>query len=781
MACPLYSHAAKLLLVWAITTVSFPAMAELPLPPGFGSEFPLNPNTMRLRLELVVNGVGSGNIVAVEARDGTWLIDAQDLRGVHLRIASGTTGPVAINTMPQVQAFYDEAGQRLLLTVPSEWLPHQSLGEGASRVRIVPESSFGAVLNYDVYASGRQSGGGALSLLNEARIFGSFGTLRATSIYRRSLSRSEVGRFTRFDTGWAYVDDERIQTYEAGDLITRTLASGMPVRIGGFQISRDFAVRPDVITYPLPSFSGTASLPTAVDLFINGHQAAAEKILPGPFTFNGLPYASGSGEAVIVTTDTQGRRFSTSIPFYVSNTLLRPGMSDFAFSAGKLRRNFGLKNFSYGAMVASGAWRQGVTDWLTFEVQGQAARSLVVAGTGATVRLGQFGVVDLSALASHYSSKDRFQISAAYQYNNRLMSLMIRHVRRSYEFRDLGSYEDLSLLSPYRETQANASVSLWDQLGVLGVNYIETRRRGNLFRLAGLNYSKALWERGTLFVSANRDLVRASTSLMLQFSLPFGRNSAASAGLSRNADDQWRQHISYNKSLRSDGGLGWSGSLAHENNGAVTYQGDITWRTPSVQVQAGGYGRVGQDTVWGSIKGSLVVMDGGIFAANRISDAFVVVSTDGVPDIPVLKENQRVGVTRKDGRLLIPWLTAYYGAKFEIDPLDLPANVSTPVVEQRAAVKLGSGRLLRFPVRKISSATLILHDETGKPLALGAPVAANGEVKTYVGWGGVVYLEDATDLEGVTVNLPNGKRCGAAFSLPKGESVTVRLGPLTCR
>ncbi|WP_256742673.1 hypothetical protein, partial [Cronobacter sakazakii] len=71
-------------------------------------------------------------------------------------------------------------------------------------------------------------------------------------------------------------------------------------------------------------------------------------LAPGPFTLTNLPYINGSGDAVLVTTDALGRQVSTTLPFYVASELLKPGLSDGSFSAGALRRNYGVKNFDYG-------------------------------------------------------------------------------------------------------------------------------------------------------------------------------------------------------------------------------------------------------------------------------------------------------------------------------------------------------------------------------------------------------------------------------------------------
>lgn len=163
------------------------------------------------------------------------------------------------------------------------------------------------------------------------------------------------------------------------------------MRIGGLQVARNFATRPDLITYPLPQFSGQAAVPSSVDLYINSYKNTSVSVNPGPFTLNTVPYINGAGQATVVTTDALGRQISTTVPFYVASSLLQAGLSDFSLSAGALRQNYGYRSADYGQWVASGSGRYGVTDWLTLEGRAEGAAELAVTGAGAGVRTGQLG------------------------------------------------------------------------------------------------------------------------------------------------------------------------------------------------------------------------------------------------------------------------------------------------------------------------------------------------------------------------------------------------------
>lgn len=98
--------------------------------------------------------------------------------------------------------------------------------------------------------------------------------------------------------------------------------------------------------------------------------------------------------------------------------------------------------------------------------------------------------------------------------------------------------------------------------------------------------------------------------------------------------------------------------------------------------------------------GSVVLMDGELFAANKINDAFVVISTDGHPDVPVSYENQPVGKTNNKGYLLVSGVSAYYPASYRIDTLNLPADTRLKETERRVAIRRHNGYLVDFPMEQ---------------------------------------------------------------------------------
>ncbi|XVO85424.1 fimbria/pilus outer membrane usher protein [Pseudomonas palleroniana] len=773
--------------VWA-GGLSGLALASL----GMAAPLPPPPSSMeavadaQLFLELVVNQQDTGRVVAVNQRAGQLFLPASVLQEVGMKLPADVGSEIALDNLPGLHSDYDSQGQRLVLTVPPPWLPEQFIGNRDNSPRTPALTSFGAMLNYDAYLNDTDDAATYLGVFNEVRLFDTWGTLSNTGQYRATIGRETVGSsldngYRRYDTTWRFSDDERLLTYEAGDVISAALPWSTSVRLGGVQVSRDFAVRPDLVTYPLPQFSGEAAVPSSVDLFINGYKTSSADLQPGPYTLTNVPFINGAGEAVVVTTDTLGRQVSTTVPFYVTSTLLQQGLSDFSVAAGNLRRDYTVRDFGYGPGLVSATFRHGLSDAFTLESHAEASNDLTLGGVGGNLRMGTFGVLNTAISQSQYDGKTGQQLSLGYQYSNPLYSLSYQRVER----RD--QYADLSLIdTPYaslskRSQQATLSLNLND-FGSLGVGYFDVQAADDSrTRLVNLTWSKPLWRNSSFYLSANHEVGDSSWAVQAQLVIPFDVYGSLSVGSERSKTGQSLQRVNYSRAVPAEGGVGVNLGYA-SGDGPAYRQADLTWRLQSVQLQAGVYGNRDSETRWADASGSLVWMDHQVFAANRVNDAFVVVSTDGFSGVPVRYENQVVGQTDRNGHLLVPWTSAYYRAKYEIDPLNLPASVQVPNVEQRVAVRRGSGYLLEFPMRRVLSASITLVDAQHAELPLGSQVRhEQSGALAVVGWDGLVYLENLAAHNTLQVTLGNGQTCQARFELDTTREQVPLIGPLVCQ
>lgn len=756
--------------------------AGLPDPPTAA------PSSVTLYLELVVNTESSGQVVPVQLRDGHFYVAAGTLRELHVRTDAPPSALVAVDQIQGVGVEYDSLAQRLLLNLPADWLPSQQIGTTNRLLPDTPSTGNGVVVNYDLFASGLSEPGAAASLWTEQRFFDGNGVLSNTGVISSGLQVGAKGDYRRYDTRWTHADPDKVRMLTVGDLITSTVSWGNAARIGGVQLARNFSIRPDLVPYPLPRFSGQASVPSAVDLFINGYRAGSENVAPGPFTLNSAPFINGAGEASVVTTDALGRQVLTVVPFYVANTLLKTDTTDYAVSIGALRQNYGLENFSYGQWATSLSGRRGMTDYLTLEGRTEFSEGLALGGAGVVATLGQWGVVNLAGSFSGTSSRGDSghgqQWNYGYQYNAQSFGIGLQQILQDPDYADLGLLGGIRSSADTfksRSTQLNLSTSLGN-IGTVSLAWFDVVGHNNQqTQIAALNYSRSIDNHNFLSVYLTNSPTSGDHSVQLLWTMVFDSQGTLSAAHNDSGKSHGNQ-VQYSRSPASDGGLGWN--LAYANGSAQSdyTQASVIWRARQAQLQGGVYDQANRTSTWASASGSLVLMDGDLFAANRINDAFALVSTSGVPNVPVRFENQLVGETDSKGHLLVTGVNAYYPSRFEIDTLDLADFLNVPKTEQRVILPSGSGALLRFDIKAVLAANITLTDETGRPLPIGMQVEHLGNGKrAIVGWDGQVYMEGLEVDNELRVSGMNQPTCRVRFAFKAGDPGVLRVGPLVCR
>ena len=748
-------------------------------------------------LNLVINHYDTQQVVPVTRRGSAYFVASADLQRCGISADYIPQGEVNVSALPNVRTDYDSERQRLLLFVPNGWLPERFTAFNGGQQRSPLPNGRGALLNYDVYTNNTENIGTRASLWHEFRYFSGNMTFSSTgtAISRLSGQPAQQDGYTRYDTTLHLTDEDNAIQWSVGDVISDSLSWSNSVRVGGISYGRDFSLRPDLVTWPIPSFSGEAAVPTSVDVFINGYRAGSKQIEPGPFTLTNLPYINGAGNAVLVTTDALGRKVSTTMPFYVASELLKEGLSDGATTLGGLRRNYGIDSFDYGSMVGSASYRYGLTDYLTLEAHGEGAQKLALGGVGAVAKLWRLGVVNSSWTQSQMRGDSGSQLNWGYQYSTGMFSIATQHIRRDRGFGNLALYEQNyyydhpndnntpPIASLSRKTdQYSLSFNLGD-FGNIGAAWIGVRNFDNSkTELLNLSWSRNLWGDSNIYVSASRDNGRGDWNAAVSVQIPLGDRDSVSLSVDNTADTGTAQRINYGHSMPSYGGLSWSMALARQTKGDSYQQGTLGWRNNNVELQGGMYGYSDMRTWWGEAMGSLVLMDNEFFFAKRINDAFVVVSTGGEPEIPVNYENQLIGKTNKNGYLLISGVSSYYPANYSIDTLNLPADTQIIETERRLALRRYSGYLVEFPMVRERVASVILHDEQNNPLPLTSEVSRQGKPTAIVGYDGIAWLENLDEVSVLNVRLPDDTRCTANLTLNANpEHKLETYGPLVCK
>ncbi|MBZ4135456.1 fimbrial biogenesis outer membrane usher protein [Escherichia fergusonii] len=744
-------------------------------------------------LALVINYYDTQQVVPVTQRNGDFYLSRADLMRAGLPAEQLPVGEVNVSRLTHVNAEYDSSGQRLLLTVPRNWLPERITPFAGEAEPQTAHHGSGVLLNYDFYNSKTQNGSGQATLSHELRFFNDAGSLSSTGFWRQRLSGADDLQegYVRYDTTFTATNEQQATQWRVGDVISDALSWSSSVRLGGVYWGRDFSLRPDLVTWPLPTFSGEAAVPTAVDLFINGYRAGSTSLQPGPFTLTNLPYINGAGDAVLVTQDAAGRQVTTSLPFYVASNLLKPGMSDGALSFGALRREYGIDSFNYGPAAASASYRYGVSDFLTLEGHSEVAEELALGGAGAVVKLGYFGVVNGAYSESRMHGRSGNQINWGYQYSTAAFSVATQHTRRERGFGNLALYDNvvqvdennvpLATLSQQSD-QYSLSFNM-GELGNVGAAWIGVRSfDAQKTELLNLSWSRNLWGSSSVYLAASRDWQQGGWTVAMSVQIPLGERDSAAFTMEKMPDAGQTQRINYNHSMPTDGGFSWNLAWARQSEASNYKQATLGWRNDHLELQGGTWGESGNMTWWGEALGAFVWMEQQLFAANKINDAFVVVSTDGQAGVPVNYENQPVGETNRDGYLLISGVSAYYPASYSINTLNLPADIRLKETERKVALRRQSGYLVDFPMDQQQVASVILHDEKGQILPVGSEILLNNQTSAVVGYDGIVWLENLAPVNLLHAITPDGKQCQTRLSLtPNPQHKLKTYGPLVCR
>lgn len=736
---------------------------------------------MDLYLEVRLNGVNVQRVlhVAVTA-DGHHHVWPQNLRDAGIRtdglppdryidLAAIAGLDYAID-MPNQRLEFSAAAARL--DRPTQTLNRESVASHPASV------TPGALLNYDLYGSAGEGGMHSLSALTELRTFGDWGLLNSTGLSALGSDRREEP-YLRLDTTWSASFQDRLATLSLGDFIGGSLGWSRATRLGGVQLRRNFALQPGLITYPLPAFFGQATLPSSVELYVNGLRQYEGEVAPGPFQLFAVPGVNGVGQAQVVVTDALGRRNAISFPFYNSSQLLGAGLSDWSLEAGAVRRDYGQRSFRYGeAPVASGSLRYGWREWLTLEGHAEAGEGLALAGVGGVLRLGGAGVLNAAWAASGGDSGGS-QGSLGYSWVQRRFNLGFGITEAFDDYRDIASLEGEP--PPQRSAQAVAGLQL-GRAGSLSLNYsrLDTEEEGRQ-HYAGVGYSLALPHGASLFANATRNLDDADDLVLFAGLVwSFGSRTFLSTSLQRNRDTEMvGADLASTPSV--DGGFGWN-LRTRQGGGVEDWQAEGSYRGDYGQVVAGATSVESLDSVYASYSGGLLWMDRDVFAGRRIDDAFVLVSTSGVPDVPVYLENRPIGRTDGRGHYLLGNLNAWQINRVSIDALQLPPELQASAVEGQVVPRDRAGVLVDFGLREVRAAVLTLTDDSGQPLPLGSRVRLQGgpPAPQMLGYDGQVYLEGLSADNRISVVTPQGGVCETRFAWPAQASGIPALGPFTC-
>lgn len=752
-------------------------------------------------LALVLNGRVTGLVGEFVRCEGQLCATAAQLIALGLIVPSGLAGisdRIPLSTLPGVQVRIDDATQVIEITAENAALrPHEVNSPPVVEQAALSSSGYGLVLNYDVLGTFGQGLGSVGALIN-VRAFSPYGLLEGAMLATVPTSSGPTS-LVRLDTTYTYSDPDRLRRLRVGDVVTGALAWNRAVRLGGIQISSDFNLRPDLVTYPLPMISSSTAVPATVELIVNGVRQSSGAVQPGPFALQVLPVITGAGQVSVAVQDELGRQTVISLPFYASNALLTAGLTSYSLDAGAIRTEFGSPGDHYAGWAANGSLRRGITDWLTVEAHGEATGRLGLVGAGIVARIGTFGIANLALagsgrrVADGAGERHGASLALGFQRVTPRLNFGVSGIYSTVGYRDIAALKDSAL--PKMTLNVSSGYQL-DRWGVFGISYVARnsyRAERNLgvydpgfspadgarFRIVNASYSVRASRCGTFFVNGYKDLSRReSYGISAGFNIFLGGNTSAAIGASLDGGRS-TQSVSVSRSALAPGDIGYR-LVGYEGSGArriaeAEYLG-LWGRTSAGLEQYGGdvIGRVGA-------RGAVALFDGALFATDHIHDSFAIVRTGNVSGVPVRYENRAIGVTDAGGRLLVPSLLSHQNNRIALDTARLPPDVEVGQTFTVVRPPNGSGIMVDFHIKKVHGALVRLRDKSGAPIPLGSTVQVAEAVPQPVGYDGEVYLTELRPTNTLKVRQPNGATCTVQLNYVAVAGDIPVIGPVSCQ
>ncbi|MBJ8434400.1 fimbria/pilus outer membrane usher protein [Acinetobacter pittii] len=762
---------------------------------------------IQLFLNISVNSNVSKDLISVrQDQDRKLYIRFRDLRTLRIKIDEHIPDNqwVCINDLNGIQFKYLENEQSLNLKVPSNMLTGYSVDLSGQQItspnllKMKPLNA--AILNYSLYNT----------ITNDENVFSgtaegifssAIGNFSSGVLYNGSNETSySHEKWVRLESKWQYVDPEKIRIYTLGDFISNSPDWGSSVRLAGFQWSSAYSQRGDIVTSALPQFSGSAALPSTLDLYVNQQKIYSGLVPSGPFDIKQLPFISGN-EVTLVTTDATGKQSITKKPYYFSSKILAKGINEFSVDVGIPRYNYGLYSNDYDdATFASGAIRYGYSNSLTLSGGAEASTDgLSNLGTGFAKNIFGIGVINADIAASQYKDENGYSTLLG------LEGRISKNISFNTSYRKVfDNYFDLARVSQVRylkDNQINAESqnylnysALADEIFRAGINYNfyagygvylgynQIKYSDNSYKLVSTNLSGSLDKNWGFYASAYKDYENHK-DYGIYFALRYTPSSKVNAITSVSSDSgslRYRQEI-FGLSEPQIGSFGWGGYVerdqdANENNASVyaSYRARAAYLT-------GRYNRFGDnDQVALSATGSLVAAAGRIFAANEIGEGYAVVTNAG-PQSQILNGGVNLGATDKSGRFLIANLRPYLSHHIYLDPSLLPLEWDITSTNQTAFVGYRQGTLVDFGAHQVISGLVKLVDQNNSPLMPGYAVRINGQQDGVVGYDGEVFIPNLLKQNKLEVDLLDHGSCQVDFTYNSNQYSTKKLGPYVCR
>ncbi|HUI44565.1 MAG TPA: fimbria/pilus outer membrane usher protein [Nitrospirota bacterium] len=673
-----------------------------------------------LVVNITVNSVSKGDFFVLRDENGDFFVRAEDYPALGFIAFAGEVANIqgeryiALRSLSGLTAVFDEKKLLLSITAPVNLLQKSVIDLSAplpSKQNAYFPRENSAFMNYGInYSYGDPSGFESFSVTDRfgARM-GDVFFLTDTQYTKTDLSSD----FLRLMSSMTYERPKDLQWITAGDMFASSGDLGSTINIGGIGISKVYQMDPYLIKQPTLNFAGAATLPSQVDIYVDGALVGRQTVQPGQFNLQNLNYYGGSRNVELVIKDPFGNEQRVGYPAYFTSALLKKGFQEYSYDIGFLRQQYGTESNDYGKAAFSAFHRYGASDFWTIGASAEGSDGIYNAGVQTSLLIPQAGVVTVELAGSTgdtSNSGSAVSVSHSYQKDGFGSSLLLTTFTRNYA--TVGS-----------TTGQPGQVKFVENIGA---SYATTTQ-GSL----SLNYSEtAMYNTGSTQVTSATYAYNLSKSLTLSLTTQAVRNNGTDYQVFVSLNYYPAKDVQYTAQYQStkDGdsetlqlqkatpigeGVGYRGTFSRSDSASA---GTTNSFNPFVQYN-GHYGSYSLDSYFQKSAGvssqmynltaaGSVVYAGGLFGFSRpVDDSFSIVQVDKLSGVGVMVNSEEIGKTDSAGRIIIPTMRSYNVNQVNLEDKNIPIEYSMSGINANVLPSPWGGSCIDFDIAKVQAVT----------------------------------------------------------------------------
>ncbi|QKQ69220.1 fimbria/pilus outer membrane usher protein [Acinetobacter sp. 10FS3-1] len=720
-----------------------------------------------------VNGLDYNTETTTFIEGGKRFIECEALNKIGIRIEGFqhhlTKKDFCLLNQPDVIFEDDHSLQAIKINFPSNYFQETAYD---LEVAAPEKANFGGFVNYSLFYN-RDEEDQEFNTFSEVGIFKDYWLFKNAFLYRKDPEEFEQ-QFLRVNSTLDIEFPEKFLSLTLGDTTSRYNALNNSFRFGGLSFGTNYTDRPDFVYWNTPTLNGSASLPSTIDLYINGIRLYRDSITPGNYNLPAGAIFNQAGDAQVVVEDILGNRTVQSFPIYINSRLLKPKLNEYNISLGKLRYNYDYVDDDYRDFFTKVFFRRGITSSTTLGGDLLYSEETINFDFLWTQGVSKYFVLDTAFSVSEAKEEEEQGYAASLvlsrSFKNWSYSLNSRYFTEEYKYLSNDLYDS----SIKTSSALNFNFFNLKIVDGVGFNYIYQ----SYYNDQGFDNDRQIID-----IRATKRLTKNLYS-DFGFFKDFGEGGDQGFNIAFNYDwgdkgqiyldhdtENNETSLSYSHRTMTQNGFDYVLGV-NRSDDEVNYNAYGLWKTSIGNLQLSHDEFEDRRNSQALFEGALVWLGNKVALTKYAYNAFALVNVDQHPNLDIYRSATLAGHTNDKGYIFIHDIIPYIHYDISFDQNQLAMDETFEYSSKKLIALDQRGYKFNFPVHKTKRIAVKIKDIQQNNLIIGSEVLVDGlsGEPSFVDSQGIVYLYlFKAGSYNLKVKTQGGKQCQAQFTLNENQ------------